>query len=433
MKTIFGKIIVFLGIGAFTFFVGNMEHAKADVVSINPTKDNTLYESMSGAQSNGVGIYFFAGRTRAGELRRGVIAFDIAGNIPAGSTINSVTLTLQMSKTRTAANRNIELHKLLADWGEGTSDASGEEGTGTAATTNDATWIHRFFDSTLWTDVGGDFSATVSATIAVGGLGSYTWGSTAQIVTDVQEWLDMPSVNLGWLLLGNESRNSTAKRFDTKEHGTMANRPVLTIDYTPGVTSRMFFGVSPACAGVGEMVTITVDRTFGGQLYRYFVQPPGETFQMIQDWTVVKTINWTPGQPGIHIVVVQVSDNINDPAPLRQMGGTYDVGGTECPHPVQVTLSPASGVVNETVTITVMAEGSNLMYRFFVRSGDFRPPSQPGSFMPMGDWTANNAFEFTPDTANIFTLIVQVTSDAMNPGSEIPPKPQAGTVYVVGQ
>ena len=28
-----------------------------------------------------------------GELRRGVLAFDIAGSIPAGSTITGVTLT----------------------------------------------------------------------------------------------------------------------------------------------------------------------------------------------------------------------------------------------------------------------------------------------------------------------------------------------------
>ena len=34
-----------------------------------------------------------------GELRRGVLAFDIAGNIPAGSTILGVTLSLNMSRT----------------------------------------------------------------------------------------------------------------------------------------------------------------------------------------------------------------------------------------------------------------------------------------------------------------------------------------------
>jgi len=52
--------------------------------------------------------------------------------------------------------RIIELHKLLADWGEGTSQATGEEGQGAPATPNDATWRHRFFDTIFWTNEGGD-------------------------------------------------------------------------------------------------------------------------------------------------------------------------------------------------------------------------------------------------------------------------------------
>jgi len=93
-----------------------------------------------------------------GELRRGVLAFDITGNVPAGSTITSVTLTLNMSKTPSNTARTVELHRLLADWEEGTSQASGEEGTGAPATPNDATWRHRFFDTIFWTTQGGDFS-----------------------------------------------------------------------------------------------------------------------------------------------------------------------------------------------------------------------------------------------------------------------------------
>ena len=34
------------------------------------------------------------------ELRRGVLAFDIAGNIPPGSTITAVSLSLNMSRRR---------------------------------------------------------------------------------------------------------------------------------------------------------------------------------------------------------------------------------------------------------------------------------------------------------------------------------------------
>jgi hypothetical protein len=205
--------------------------AIADIININPIKDNTLYQydPAEGDHSNGLGNHFFAGETAMGELRRGVLTFDIAGSIPAGSTILGVTLSLNMSRTGLETPQTVELHKLLADWGEGTSVAPGEEGDGAPATTNDATWRHRFFDTIFWTTEGGDFSGTVSASQSVGPIGVYTW-SSSQMRTDVQSWLDDPASNFGWLVLGDESEILTAKRFDTRES---ASPPVLTIQYRP--------------------------------------------------------------------------------------------------------------------------------------------------------------------------------------------------------
>jgi hypothetical protein len=205
--------------------------AIAQLANINPIKDNTLYEFVpaDGDRSNALGLHFFTGETGMGELRRGVLAFDIAGNIPAGSAILGVTLSLNMSMTPSGTPRTTELHKLLADWGEGTSQASGGEGEGAPATTNDATWRHRFFDTIFWTAEGGDFSATVSASQSVGAVGMYTW-SSSQMVADVQSWLNDPATNFGWLVLGDESEIATAKRFDTRES---ASPPVLSIIYRP--------------------------------------------------------------------------------------------------------------------------------------------------------------------------------------------------------
>jgi hypothetical protein len=203
----------------------------AQLANINPIKDNTLYQydPAEGDVSNALGNHFFAGKTGMGELRRGVLAFDIAGTIPPGSTILGVTLSMNMSRTPLSIAYTIELHKLLADWGEGTSQASGEEGTGAPATPNDATWRHRFFDTIFWTTEGGDFSATVSASQSVGDVGVYTW-SSSQMRADVQSWLDDPTSNFGWLVLGDEKPILTAKRFDTRES---ASPPVLTIQYRP--------------------------------------------------------------------------------------------------------------------------------------------------------------------------------------------------------
>jgi len=201
----------------------------AGILNIMPSKDNTLYEydPMVGDTSNALGNHFFVGNTSEPEIRRGVLAFDIAGSIPPGSTIVAVTLSMNMSRTIDATARTVELHKLLADWGEGTSMAPGEEGDGAPATTGDATWRHRFFDTIFWTTEGGDFSATVSASQSVGGVGQYMW-SSAQMVADVQSWLDNPASNFGWLVLGDESTSTTARRFDTRES---ASPPMLTIEY----------------------------------------------------------------------------------------------------------------------------------------------------------------------------------------------------------
>jgi cell division septation protein DedD len=208
--------------------------ASAGTVNINPSKDNTLYEydPLDGDKSNALGFHFFAGETGMNELRRGVLAFDIAGNIPPGSTITAVSLSLNMSRTPTNTAYSLELHKLLADWGEGTSMAPGEEGDGAPATPNDPTWRHRFFDTIFWNTQGGDFSTTVSASQMVGAIGQYTW-SSAQMVADVQGWLDNPASNFGWLMLGDESVFLTAKRFDTRES---ASPPVLAITYIPSGT-----------------------------------------------------------------------------------------------------------------------------------------------------------------------------------------------------
>ena len=213
------------------------ETGEAATIRLAPSQDNTLYEHSRGSLSNGAGEHFFVGTTGGGEVRRGVIAFDIAGRIPAGSIITQVALTLNMSRTM-AASQAITLHRLRADWGEGTSNATGEEGGGAPATPNDATWVHTFFATDLWTAAGGDFTATFSGRQPVGGVGRYIWSSTPRMVADVQVWLDRPTTNFGWLLRGNETISGTAKRFDTREN-TAANRPVLTVAFMPGCDGRV--------------------------------------------------------------------------------------------------------------------------------------------------------------------------------------------------
>ncbi len=197
-------------------------------VTLTAAKDNTLYEDVNGAFSNGSGQHLFAGQTGSGSIRRGLISFDLVGSdIPAGSIIDNVTLSLNMSKTHDVSGpETVGLHRLLADWGEGTSDALENEGAGTAAAGGDATWIHRFSPNELWTAPGGDFAGASSAQQPVDKEGAYSW-SSAGMTQDLQRWFDDPTVSFGWLIQGNEGGPLTAKRFDSRQNEIVENRPSL--------------------------------------------------------------------------------------------------------------------------------------------------------------------------------------------------------------
>jgi len=206
-------------------------------VTISPSKDNTLYEDSSGGLSNGAGTRFFAGTTGSitnpSLKRRGVIAFNVKKQIPAGSTITKADLVLTVVMSANTSSDTVSLHRLTADWGEGSSVASSGEGAGGTAQTNDATWIHTFYSTKKWSNAGGDFNSTASSSTSVGSSGAQTWASTTQMVADVQSWLDKPATNFGWLLLGDESTSKTARAFASKEDTTASNRPRLIVTYTP--------------------------------------------------------------------------------------------------------------------------------------------------------------------------------------------------------
>jgi hypothetical protein len=204
--------------------------ASAAGITLTTVADNTLYEDATGSLSNGAGQFMYAGKGSA--VRRALLRFDIAGNVPVGSTITGAALTLNMSRTNpTNSTVTLTLYRLTSPWGEGTSDAGDPGGSGVAATPGDATWLHTFSPTTLWTAAGGDYLATPSAAAVVTGLGAYTWTS-AQLAADVQDMLDDPGSNHGWILIGEEATTvNNSKRFDTHEHVDANRRPRLVLEY----------------------------------------------------------------------------------------------------------------------------------------------------------------------------------------------------------
>lgn len=193
-------------------------------VNINPDKDNSIFSESN--NSSGAGK-LYAGRTCQNNNRRALMHFDIAGNVPAGSTITGVSLTLNVDNQGSGAGaQTYTLHEINTDWGEGTSSASGQ---GATAVAPDATWSDAMLGTVAWTTAGGDFNASPSASTTLNGvIGNYTWTS-ATMVTEVQSWLDTPVGNLGWMLIGDETAVCSARRFGSKDQGTA---PILTINYT---------------------------------------------------------------------------------------------------------------------------------------------------------------------------------------------------------
>lgn len=319
----------------------------ADLVTIESSQDNTLYESAEGALSNGSGDYLFVGRTQNNGSRRAVLAFKDLDNIPKGSTINSVKLHLALSRESSAAT-TMTVSRLLADWGEGASNANNQEGGGAPASTGDATWIHTFYDSQQWASAGGDFFATPSAQLEVDAVGNYTLQSTPELVADVQDWLDNPDSNFGWLLMAGESATS-AKRFNSRENSQADSRPMLEIDYTPGPGSDWSgLWYDPGKDGEGLLIF----NTPVGWVVYFF----GYTDDQEQLWLISELIdvgdpeldksyefNMKVGNPG----------TFNDPTPSDELvdWGSLQINFSDCSTGFFVLESPTQLKISNVVKL----------------------------------------------------------------------------------
>jgi hypothetical protein len=151
--------------------------------------------------------------------------------------VDSVQLVLHVTRAQDTVARNFVLCRVLAQWGEGISNAGGDSigpggGQGAPATVGDATWNYRVYDTQRWAHAGGDFDPAPLATALVGGIGAYTWASTPALVADVQRWVRGED-NFGWVLVGVESTTTTTRRFASRQSSIVGARPFLIVHYTP--------------------------------------------------------------------------------------------------------------------------------------------------------------------------------------------------------
>jgi len=230
---------LFVAFIAMLFFArGAPAHGAMQTVTVTATQDTSIYNGTPGSSTlaDGSGDFLWLSVTAEGLVRRMLVKFDLSA-IPQGVAIRQVSLSLYESRARDT--HDVALHRLLAPWGEGASNAGGA-GTGAPAQPGDATWLHRFYPATLWTTPGGDFDLTPSAVQNVGLPNTnYVWAGAVvspgdpvpRIVQDVQSWVDAPATNHGWMLIGAEAGQQNAKRFESRDNAAAANRPRLTVVY----------------------------------------------------------------------------------------------------------------------------------------------------------------------------------------------------------
>lgn len=201
-----------------------------NVVRLTPSQDATLFEHAEGELASSVGPNNFVGMTNRNVRRRMLIAFDLT-SLPADREIVAATLEMRMSKSASGAF-DVSLHRVTTPWAEGPSAASGMGGKGTNSTVGDPTWIHASYPDTPWSSSGGDYVAVPSATTSVDNFVRYTWSGPG-LVDDVRAWASGATPNHGWLAIGDETHQKTAKRFDAREHANVDRRPTLVIELAP--------------------------------------------------------------------------------------------------------------------------------------------------------------------------------------------------------
>ena len=212
--------------------------AGAESVSLLPKADTGLFQF---APDNNLGATeaLQIGTNGQGAFGRGLFCFDIAGNIPAGSRIDAVTISFTVTGAGSGVGADLhDLYRIQLGWVEG----DGAGGHGEPASQGESTWNSRFHGSDQWTVAGGspgsDFASLPSAAGEIGGIGEHSITSTPQLVSDVQSWLDDPERNFGWAMISQgEGTASSTRRIGTREFS--GSEPRLVVHFTPFRISRI--------------------------------------------------------------------------------------------------------------------------------------------------------------------------------------------------
>ena len=213
-------ILIFLSAISFTSI--------AQTVTLSPLQSAVIYENKPD-NTKGDPSFFPIGKSNGGTVKRGLMKFDIAGNVPSGATIDSVKLTIGYSQGSVpGVDPTINFHPIISNFGW-TAGLGGAPQDGTAANPGELTWNNAAHGSIAWASPGGgsgiDFTAAPTASTVISGYGTYVWTG---MKTEVQAWLDNPVINGGWMIKSNETNFGSAVRLDSD---ASTSEPSLLIYY----------------------------------------------------------------------------------------------------------------------------------------------------------------------------------------------------------
>jgi hypothetical protein len=177
-------------------------------------EDNPATAQDTASDSYRVGNFY---AIKSGDTKyRGLLHFDVS-DLPAGATINSATLDLNILVADTAATAAEVRRVTQASWVEA-----------------EATW-NSYSTGNSWTSAGGDYTATGEvAWNHATATGSKTISGLGALVQDA---LDSRSGQLHIILMSDaaeaDTGNTHQNRFRSGEGTTESERPLLTVNYSP--------------------------------------------------------------------------------------------------------------------------------------------------------------------------------------------------------
>lgn len=213
--------------------------AQTNTILIPASKNNTLIEDPNGGLSNGTGTYLYSGRTNATSqsIRRALIQFDLSF-IPGNAVIDTAIIHLNIASNAAAINGNKQLnfHRLISDWGEGSSAESATDlgtGSGALVTNGSATWLDGIYNTSPWMQAGGDYHANPSASISAASpnTNNFTLIGSQSITADVRNWHQGNIPNYGWIIKGDESVAGSLLIFFSRASSS-SHSPRLEISYS---------------------------------------------------------------------------------------------------------------------------------------------------------------------------------------------------------